>query len=820
MTPPQGPVLPWHRRLEARVAAALALMMAAVISAVLFIAVRQVSEEARERAASELSAARALFYTYMENRMQTGLGMAQLITQLPVFRAHLTDARLALHEPTITAMVDGYRRELDASFLVVTSPDGVWLANPGWANKPDDAPDELAEAVKAAAAGHTRGGLIEHAGELFLVVTTPVLFVDEVLGTLSAGYALTDEVARSMAQLAHCDVLFLWGSKPVAASLPDPASLDIEGFSARAASAGFGVLNERLRTGAHEYVAGTFGLTRDADASSPGRLVLLADWQPTQQFADQLLGSVLAGGGTVLGIALLVALAFSRRVTRPLRDIAAAAADVAAGNLALRLPVRGSAEVATVANAFNDMSASLRTARDRLMHDAIHDHLTQLPNRMLFAERLDRELARRVRHRDYQFAVLFIDLDRFKHVNDSLGHAAGDTLLMAFAQRLSGAVRRHDLVTRPRPQYVDAGEEYTLARYGGDEFVILLDDLRQPTDAVRVAERIQQLAAQPIVVDGHEVFAAASIGVAVCSPDHQSSEEILRDADIAMYRAKQAGGGSYAVFDAAMHREAAELLRLETDLRRAVERHEFRIHYQPMVSLKTGETTGYEALIRWQHPIRGLLAPAAFLQVAEELGLITTLDELVPAEACRQGAEWERAAPGGEGLTMSVNLSAKSLASEKLVARVTEALASTQFPPRALRLEITESVAVSDPERVQTVLRELRQLGIRVSLDDFGTGYCSLSYLQQFPADLLKVDRTFVARVDDEGGRQILRLIVNLAQTLGLEVVAEGAETHAQVEFLAALGCDHAQGYYFAEPLEARSITSRPSASSRGYCPS
>jgi len=314
---------------------------------------------------------------------------------------------------------------------------------------------------------------------------------------------------------------------------------------------------------------------------------------------------------------------------------------------------------------------------------------------------------------------------------------------------------------------------------------------------------VQSVAAQPLTVAAHEVFASPSIGVAVSSPGHRTGDELIRDADLAMHRAKAAGGNCYAVFDAAMHEAAVERLRLETELRRAVERREFRLWYQPIVSLSDRRVAGFEALIRWEHPERGLLLPATFLRVAEELGVINHIDEWALHEACRQGQAWRCAHPGAKAPTMSVNLSAKALGSSGLVERVADVLDRTGFPAAALRLEVTESAAIADADRARIVLQELRALGARVSLDDFGTGYCSLSYLQQFPVDTLKIDRSFVSRIGgaDEGEGEIIRLIVSLAHTLGLEVVAEGTETRAQVEYLAALGCGYGQGYYFARPL-------------------
>jgi diguanylate cyclase (GGDEF)-like protein len=494
---------------------------------------------------------------------------------------------------------------------------------------------------------------------------------------------------------------------------------------------------------------------------------------------------------------------FSRRISRPLKDIAAAASEIAAGNLQLQLPEDGTVESVAVARAFNGMSASLQVAHGKLVHDATHDPLTRLPNRALFMERLERAMIRRRRHPHYCFAVLFIDLDRFKHVNDSLGHSAGDELLILFAERLAHAVRRDDAVARLTAAD-DEHDASTLARFGGDEFVVLLDDIRDPIDAVRISERIQQVSAEAFGVAGEDVFATPSIGVAVASSAHGSAADLLRDADLAMYRAKQSGGGTFAVADAAMHEQAVNRLHLETELRRAIDRGEFRVRYQPIVSLGDRRVVGFEALVRWQHPERGLLSPVDFLAVADEVGLTPQIDEWVLREACRQGKEWSDAHTDAKPPMLSVNLSPKCFAQATLVQQIADTLSTSGFSPARLRLEITESTAIRDPERAKVVLAELRRMGVRVSIDDFGTGYSSLSYLQMFPVDVLKIDRSFVERLaPNTSESEIIQLILGLAKTLGLDVVAEGAETEAQVRYLEALGCGYGQGFFFDRPLEA-----------------
>ena len=656
MSQPARLAIPWHRRLEARVALALALLVASSLGALLLITTQLVSTQSRGRAVDELAVARTAFSSLLENRAASAIALTTLVTELPVFRAHLTDTRLASDRPTVEAMVDGYRRQLEADFAIVTNGQGTWLASPGWPGAVDGA-DALRALVTDATRGATGAEVVVQSQELFLVVSAPARFSDEVLGTLTVGYRLTDALAQRLARLAQCEAILISDGRAAAMSLGQPSE-DAARIVGEASTAAFGVLPQVRRVGGHQYVVAVFPLRQAGRDTQRGRLVLLADWQPTQVFIDRLQRRFLLGGLAVFGVALIGGAMFSRRVSRPLRDVVRAAADIAGGNLALQLPVQGDAEAGTVALAFNEMSASLRIAHERLVHDAIHDHLTHLPNRVLFMERLARSMARRLRHPEYLFAVLFIDLDRFKHVNDSLGHPAGDQLLIAFADRLARIVRQNDTVSRAAEDKMGPPEANTVARFGGDEFIVLLDDLRDPVDAVRVAERVQSIGVQPLTLAGEDVFVMPSIGVAVCSADHRTGDEVVRDADLAMYRAKSAGGGQYAVFDAAMHQGALDRLRLETELRRAVERREFQLWYQPIVSLPEGRMVSVEALVRWQHPERGLLPPAAFLRVAEELGIIRFIDEWALAEACRQGEAWRRLRPDCRDLSVSVNLSA------------------------------------------------------------------------------------------------------------------------------------------------------------------
>ena len=427
-----------------------------------------------------------------------------------------------------------------------------------------------------------------------------------------------------------------------------------------------------------------------------------------------------------------------------------------------------------------------KLAEEKLRHNAYHDPLTNLPNRIFFMERLQGAIQEVQTQNDCLYAVLFLDLDDFKYINDSLGHAIGDQLLIALTSRLKNCLRKTDI----------------LARFGGDEFTILLGEIQCRDQAIKVAQNMQQELSLPFVLEGHHVFTNASIGIALVTPDYQQPEEILRDADIAMYSAKEQGPGKSAIFNRKMHLKMLERLQLETDLRRAIEQNQFQVYYQPIVCLKTNKIAGFEALIRWKHPDGNLVSPAKFIPIAEKTGLIVEIGRWVLHQACSQMKTWHELFPHLSNLTISVNLSGRQLREPDLLDKIDDILQETGLKHDCLKLEITESILMDNPSAVKNILKQIKSRQIKLSLDDFGTGYSSLSYLHNFPIDTLKIDRAFVVGANSEiKNKAITQAIVTLAQSLGMEVIAEGIETEEQLEQLKQLKCEFGQGYFFSKPV-------------------
>ena len=438
-----------------------------------------------------------------------------------------------------------------------------------------------------------------------------------------------------------------------------------------------------------------------------------------------------------------------------------------------------------IAGSLTDIS-DRKLAEARLVHEVLHDTLTGLPNRTLFLDRLDLTLKQQRRDPKRTFAVLFLDLDGFKTINDSLGHAAGDELLIEFGKRLSMFLRPGDSV----------------ARLGGDEFAILLTDISGINEATRVAERIHELLSLKFVIGDKDVYATASIGIAVSNePKYEKPGDLLRDADMAMYRAKSSRTGSYSVFHSVMYESALQRLELETDLRSALSRNELVTYYQPIVSLDQLQVIGFEALLRWFHPVRGVIGPDVFIPLAEKCGLIGPLSWWVMRDACRQMRDWQSSDPRFAKLSISINISSRLFGEPEFAARTADILEKTGLRPESLHLEITENALLQHESTTVAELTALRELGVKFHLDDFGTGYASLSYLNRFSYDTIKIDRSFIASSDATRGRRIIDALISLSTVLGMDVIAEGVETEEQAQKLRDLNCRVAQGFLFSKPL-------------------
>jgi diguanylate cyclase (GGDEF)-like protein/PAS domain S-box-containing protein len=436
-----------------------------------------------------------------------------------------------------------------------------------------------------------------------------------------------------------------------------------------------------------------------------------------------------------------------------------------------------------------DITAT-KKAQEQLQYDAFYDKLTNLPNRSLFMDRLERLLKRTKRRPDFCFAVFFLDLDRFKVINDSLGHRAGDTLLIDVAERLNSCLRPGD----------------TVARLGGDEFTMLIDDIQDSSDVTLVSDRILEAMKLPFILENRDVYTSTSIGIALSSIGYNQAEEMLRDADIALYQAKALGKARTAIFNPGMHIHAVAQLQLEADLQAALEKRELRLYFQPIVSLEAGIVEGLEVFVYWQHSERGLIGPNDFISVAEQTGSIISIGEWVIRESAKQVKIWHETFPSDPPLFISVNLSKTEILNTNLVNIVESILTDTQLDPRCLKLEISESSFLDSPDEIATELKKLRRLGVKICIDDFGTGYAALSYINQFPVDVIKIDRSFISQLDNKENLDTVRSVLTVSNNLKLQVVAEGVENVTQLAQLRALGCEWGQGYCLARPLEARLV--------------
>jgi len=515
-----------------------------------------------------------------------------------------------------------------------------------------------------------------------------------------------------------------------------------------------------------------------------------------------LAGTVIAT--LVLGV--MVAMNLVKIITHPINTLVNATRMITSGNLGYTVDYQDKTEFGELASHFNAMSVSLKNgyseleeeiaqrkkAEEQHLYDAFHDALTGLPNRALFMDRLQHVIT--VSHRRPgapYYAVLFLDMDRFKTINDSLGHTIGDLLLIAVGRKMADCIRPGD----------------TVARFGGDEFAILLESISELARAVDVAERVQKKLAAPLDIKGHEVFTSVSIGIALATERYERPEQVLRDADIAMYEAKARGASSYEIFDAEMHANVLDRLQLEADLRGAVDHKEFTLYYQPIMDLSTQRLIGFEALVRWVHPKRGLIYPLEFIPLAEETGLIYPIGEWILREACRELKVLQARYPAQPPLTMSINISSKQFTQQDLVGKLSGFLTETGVDPHTLALEITESMIMENVDAAVKTMNQLRDMGIHLHIDDFGTGHSSLSYLHRFPVDALKIDRSFINRLSADGpNREIITSIVSLANSLHCDVIAEGVEMEHQLSKVRELHCGYGQGFLFARPMAFNDI--------------
>jgi predicted signal transduction protein with EAL and GGDEF domain len=440
-----------------------------------------------------------------------------------------------------------------------------------------------------------------------------------------------------------------------------------------------------------------------------------------------------------------------------------------------------------------------KKAEEKILFLAYYDSLTSLPNRVLFKDRLNQTLLIAQRHQRI-LAILFLDLDNFKRINDTLGHPAGDELLKQVADRLSNYIRKSDSISRYSTDEFSA----VVARLGGDEFTILLTEIAQVHDTIKVAQRILDAIAQPFDIEGQEVFITASIGIAIYPIDGEDVDSLLKNCDTAMYHAKNEGRNNYKFYEQSLNKTALDILALENNLRKALDKQEFRVYYQPRIDIRTRNVVGFEALIRWRHSQKGIIPPSEFIPIAEETGLIIPIGEWVLNEACKQNKTWQAA--GFAPVFISVNLSGKQFKQQNLIKVIDHAMSEVRLAPKYLELEITESI-IQDTKSTAGILRELRNLGLKIAVDDFGTGYSSLSYLRRFPLDTLKIDRSFVKDIaKDPDSEAIVKAIIAMAHCLKLKVIAEGVETEEQLKFLSDEGCDEFQGYLISPPLPADEV--------------
>ncbi len=701
-------------------------------------------------------------------------------------RANVIFSQLLANDSSLAALVEQHnsaglaqslvpqQARLGVGRITVYDNDGRPLLQLGV----DHAGVDITPLISGARAGLTPSTVEAARDGLAVIAAAPIKGANGIAGVMVVGGILTGADLEQIKSRDGVELAVFRSGKMITTTINEPAI--------RQYLEGSDLTSDRWESLRRRLVQSELSPSRQS-LQNDGLIVALVPTRDIVRANRQARTALLAGMVALLGILFVIAVALARRIVGPLRMMLTATHEMVRGNYDLRVaPVR-IRELNQLGESVNVLAGEVRQQLDNLSYQAYFDTLTGLPNRALFMDRLNQALSRRSASAEI-VAVLFLDLDHFKVINDSLGHAVGDQLLVEVARRLQACMRVGD----------------TVARLGGDEFTVLSESTGDIAEAEGVAVRIARQLDAVFTIDGRDMFINASIGIVVVAANDGSADDLLRNADAAMYEAKSHGRGRFEVFDLAMGDRVSRRLELETGLRRAIERDEFEVHYQPIVDLATGRLSEVEALVRWQHPERGLIPPIEFIPLAEETGLILPMGRWVLREACRQVRSWHMQRPADVPLVLNVNLSSREFQHPGLIADIIDMLEETKFDPTCLKLEITESAMMRDGEAAIATLTRLRQMGIKLAIDDFGTGYSSLAYLQRFPIDILKIDQSFVQHMGEgRGDEAIVGTIMSLAKILKLSVTGEGIETHGQLDRLRALGCDHGQGYFLSRPLTA-----------------
>jgi diguanylate cyclase (GGDEF)-like protein len=757
------------RRLSLRTRILAPIIILVLVATPLLVAVQALADRRQTDFLSDRLAAAVLssLHRQLDDQGRSQVAYAQLLAVQP----QLAD-RLDFLDPVgLAQILVPLQAALELDYVTVIDRNGQPVLTLG-----DSGQTQFAGLIPNALNGLTTYNYQVSNEGLIISGVSPIRNASGIIGALIVGTRIDGGGLANLTEGTSTEIALVLNGRVTSSTMEDSKALDLISAT-RFDPAGLAALNDALQDS--QLRAATLSLGNESE------LLVLASTADMVQATRSRTTTTLAFSAGLLVVLLGVGVFLAREIARPVRRAVTATKNLSDGLYDQQVPRSTITELDQLSESVNTLAGQLETHVKELSYRAFHDALTRLPNRALFMDRLGHALARANRL-NQPVALLFLDLDNFKFVNDSLGHQAGDELLLAVARRLQQCLR--------------VGED-TLARLGGDEFIVLLEDSDNVQTAIRVADRIRQEFQRPFEIGAKEVFITPSIGIVQSTGFGEDAETLMLQADIAMYRAKANGKGRHEVFDEQMGITASKRMEMENDLRRAIERREFAVYYQPLVRLDTQTIQEVEALIRWVHPRRGIVPPDEFIPLAEETGLIVPLGRWVLKEACTQVRNWQQAYPLQPPLAVSVNLSPRQFQDPNLVDDIIRILRETEFEPSRLQLEITETAAMKDAESAIAMLQRLKSIGIRLAIDDFGTGYSSLAYLKRFPIDCLKVDKAFVSGLGrDPGDTAIIRSVMRFAKSMNLTVTAEGIETADQAENLRALHCDHGQGYFFAEP--------------------